>query len=71
MEIHTFFTVKQVAEQLHVSNGLIYKLAASGELEHHRIGAALRFSENQLQAYLDRSRENSRPLVRVSKLRHL
>jgi excisionase family DNA binding protein len=31
-------TVKQVAEQIGVSEGLVYSLVASGELAHLRLG---------------------------------
>ena len=64
-------TVKDVAQRLRVSTGLVYKLAASGQLEHHRIGAALRFSEEHLQAYLDQSRSKPHSVERRPILRHL
>lgn len=63
-------TVNDVAKRLNVSRQLVYKLARTGALEHHRIGAALRFSEDQLTRYLDGVRSAAQPEPR-QQLRHL
>jgi excisionase family DNA binding protein len=43
----------QVAEMLNISNGLVHKLAKSGELPHYRVGNLLRFSDDQIKTFLD------------------
>jgi excisionase family DNA binding protein len=45
-------TVKEVAAQLGVSCGAIYKAASNGTLKHYRIGVTIRISESQLQDWL-------------------
>lgn len=49
-------TVKDISIRLNVSQGAVYKLIRSGSLQHHRFGAALRVSEEQLQQFLEQSR---------------
>ena len=61
-------TVRQVAETLNVSQRLIYKLVASGELECHRIGSAIRFTEEQISHYLEQSRVVTGPPVALENL---
>ena len=60
-------TVKEVAEQLGVSRGLVYKLVRTGHLESYRIGAAIRISPEHLQRYLEQPPSNGRP----RRFRHL
>lgn len=72
-------TVKEVAERLKVSASCIYQLVESGRLAHHRIGigrGAIRFSENDLDEFLKKSREQARQSKSSSakphaKLKHL
>lgn len=64
--------VKQVAERLNVSLGAVYKAIRSGELEHHRFGASIRVSEEQLREFIEETRVKTCPdLQDVSKFRHL
>jgi excisionase family DNA binding protein len=66
--------VKQVAERLSVSESKIYRLVEAGELPHHRIGGAIRFSEEQLSEFLQGARRErtvrklSRPRLKHIKL---
>lgn len=48
-------TVKQVATRLTLSLSKTYQLLDSGQLEHHRMGTAIRISEEQLDAYLEKT----------------
>jgi excisionase family DNA binding protein len=57
----TMMTVKEVAEHLGVSKGLIYKLVSNGELESYRVGSTIRITPDQVRDYLQRSREDDRP----------
>ncbi len=54
-------TVKEVALRWRVSTGCVYKLVADGKLHCHRIGQAIRFTEEHLRAFLERSRPQSIP----------
>ena len=64
-------TVKQVADKLRVSPGLVYKLARNGQIEHHRIGSRLRFSLQQVDDFLKRSLTEVEPNDPARRLRHL
>jgi excisionase family DNA binding protein len=48
-------TVRQVAAELGVSVGLVYRLIATGELAGHRFGAALRVRAGDLARYIERT----------------
>ena len=37
-------TVKEVAEHLGVSRGLVYKLVSDGELDSYRVGSTIRIT---------------------------
>lgn len=45
-------TVKQVAKQLQVSQGFVYRLCATGVLESVRIGSRVRIPEDSLARYI-------------------
>jgi excisionase family DNA binding protein len=48
-------TAEEVAELLRLPVSTIYDLARTGRLPHLRIGRALRFSQNDLEAHLAES----------------
>ncbi len=50
-------TIAEVARTLHVSRSLIYWLIGGGELPTVRIGRALRFRSEDVQAYIRRRTE--------------
>ncbi len=55
--------VKQVAEKLGISVALVYELIAKGKLACYRIGlgrGAIRFKDEDVQAYLDGCRVETR-----------
>lgn len=52
-------TVNEVATLLGVSRGVIYRLVARSELQPYRVGARLRFRPEDVDEYLERTRETS------------
>ena len=52
---HRLLTAEEVAELLRLPVSTIYDLARTGRLPHLRIGRALRFSRNDLEAHLAES----------------
>ena len=54
-------TVKEVAEHLGVSRGLVYKLVSDGELDSYRVGSTIRITPEQLREYLQRPPKDDRP----------
>jgi excisionase family DNA binding protein len=53
--VETCYTVKEVAERLHVSLTVVYQLCASRQLPHLRLGpkrGAIRIREQDLQTFL-------------------
>ena len=54
-------TVKEVAEHLGVSRGLVYKLVSTGELDSYRVGSTIRVTPEQVREYLRRPRNDKRP----------
>ena len=68
--------VKQAADRLSLSESKIYELVSRGEFHHHRMGGAIRFSEEQVQHYLEetkRERGNAPPKRQTPRprLRHI
>jgi|SRR5665213_4497733 len=62
--VTVMLTVKQAAEQLNVSQGLIYALCAQGKLTHERYGlgrGTIRIPESALAEF----RAGSRPAPRI------
>ena len=51
-----FYTVKELAALLQVNEMTIRRLMQRGELSYHNIGRAKRFSQDDVQEYLRRSR---------------
>jgi excisionase family DNA binding protein len=49
---HQLLTAEEVAELLRLPVSTIYDLARTGRLPHLRIGRALRFSRDDLEAFL-------------------
>ena len=49
-------TVKQVSKRLSVSPKKVYQLVATKRLTHHRFGNRIRFTEEDLADYLDKTR---------------
>ena len=51
------YTLSQIAHKAHVSIKTVRRLISRGELVTHRIGAQIRVSEDDWQAYLARRRQ--------------
>ena len=64
-------TVQQIAESLNLSAAAIYRYIASGELECHRFGNAIRVSESQLAEFLERRRVESESTRFAPTFKHL
>ena len=47
-----FFTIKQIAEQLGVSERTVSRWIASRDLKSHKFGAAVRISEDDFRAFV-------------------
>ncbi len=54
MKMAETLTAREVAQLLGVNRATVYKLAAAGELAHLRIGGAVRFRRDDVEAYLRR-----------------
>ena len=52
--------VSQLASRLNLSESKIYEMVEKGEIEHHRIGGAIRFTEENLNALLEETRRERR-----------
>jgi excisionase family DNA binding protein len=52
-----FKTVSEVAEYLRLSVSKIYEMKDSGEIGHYRIGGKIVISEEQLQRYLEATKQ--------------
>lgn len=62
--------VSQVAERLNLSSSKIYEMVESGTLGHHRLGGAIRFSEEQIGAFLEETKRE-RGTATLQKARNL
>ena len=60
-------STQEVADMLHVSKSTIYDLIRKGEIHSYKIGRKVRFTQDDVDAYIARSRhENStRPVQRI------
>lgn len=66
------FTVKQAAEQLGVSVGLVYGLCAAGKIRHERFGlgrGTIRISEEAMEEY--RQGAQGRFETKLGDLKHI
>ncbi|MFM9959774.1 MAG: helix-turn-helix domain-containing protein [Planctomycetaceae bacterium] len=52
--------VSDVASRLNISASKVYQLVEEGKLSHHRFDGAIRFSEEQIAAYLEETRQERR-----------
>ena len=54
--MNAFYTVRELAELLKVTEKTIYRMVGRGELPCHRIGRIKRFSRDDVEAFLNRCR---------------
>ncbi len=67
MKASRSLSTQEVAEMLHVSRSTIYDLIRRGELHSYRIGRKVRFTQDDVDAYIARARHEQkvRPVQRV------
>ena len=67
-----FYSPREVADQLKVSVGSVYKALAKGHLQCYRIGKTIRITEQQLTEFLDCAISSGNVLKSPSRrLKHL
>ena len=54
-----FYTVKELAKLLRVTEMTIYRLVKRGELAAYHIGRAMRFRRGDIEAFLQERRSNN------------
>ncbi len=59
-EVTEFYTVKQLASALQITEMTVYRLVRRGELPCHSIGRAMRFRRSDVEGFLRKCREASR-----------
>ena len=64
-------SVREVAERLGISIGLVYKKASAGEIRHHRFGRRIVFSEEQIREFLQKTEVASDRLPIPRVYRHI
>lgn len=52
--------VSQVGKRLNLSESRIYEMVEKGEIEHHRIGGAIRFTEENIADLMDETKKTRR-----------
>jgi excisionase family DNA binding protein len=55
-----FYTVKQLASALQITEMTVYRLVRRGELPCHSIGRAMRFRRSDVEGFLRKCRDASR-----------
>ena len=61
-------STQEVAELLHVSKSTIYELIRRGEINSYKVGRKVRFTQDDVDAYIARSRheQSVQPVRRVT-----
>ena len=57
------FSSREAAEMLHISKSTLYELTRRGEINFYRVGRNIRFSEEDIEAYLLRSHQRQESFV--------
>lgn len=60
-------STQEVADMLHVSKSTIYDLIRKGEIHSYKIGRKVRFTQDDVDAYIARSRHehSTRPVQKI------
>ena len=58
-EKENLLTFKEVQDRLSISQATLFKLVKARKIEAYRVGTQWRFSEEQVQKYLDRNRQEA------------
>lgn len=67
----SLMTVQDVANQLNVSQSMVYGLVERGKLSCFRIGRCLRFTREHVHEFLEQSRSVKEPAGPRRRLKHL
>lgn len=68
MKQNKSLSTQEVADILHVSKSTIYELIRKGEISSYRIGRKVRFTQEDVDAYIGRSRHSQRVAAPVKKV---
>lgn len=66
MKNDPIYSTKQAAELLHVSKSTIYELLKRGELNSYKVGRNIRFSQEDIDNYINRARNLQESCVKKS-----
>jgi excisionase family DNA binding protein len=61
--------VSDVAKRLKLSVSRIYEMAKRREIEHYRIGGAIRFTQDAIERLLERTRQERGPAIGATRKR--
>ncbi len=53
-DLEELLTIEELAAKLKISEGYIYKLMKKGELKATKIGKATRFTQKEVQSFIER-----------------
>jgi excisionase family DNA binding protein len=59
--ISTLYNAKEAGERLRISESTVYRLLRAHKLKGLKVGRALRFTEEEIQAFIERHREQVEP----------
>ena len=68
MKQNKSLSTQEVADILHVSKSTIYELIRKGEITSYKIGRKVRFTQEDVDAYIGRSRHSQRVAAPVKKI---
>lgn len=60
------FSSRQAAEMLHISKSTLYELTRRGEINSYKIGRNIRYSQEDIEAYLQRSHNRQEGFIKKS-----
>lgn len=66
MKSDPVFSSRQAAEMLHISKSTLYELTRRGEINSYRMGRNIRYSQEDIEAYLQRSHNKQEGFVKKS-----
>jgi excisionase family DNA binding protein len=63
----TLLNTKEVTKRLRISESTVYRLFRNKKLKALKVGNALRFEEEEINAFIERHREQIEPEVRETR----
>ena len=61
MYMRTLFNPKEAGERLRISESTVYRLFRAHQLKGLKVGRGLRFTEDEIRAFIERHREQVEP----------